>query len=245
MAVGETIIDFFRTSSAEKEFRKAIEQIIQDKPKNLSLYYLAFRHTSASKTTAIEGFKESNERLEYLGDSVLGMIVAEYLFKKYPFKDEGFLTEIRSRIVNRESLNQVARKAGLDKLITFEGTRNYVRTSMYGDAMEAFIGAIYLDRGFRFTKKFINTTLLPNYFDIDDLIKNNTNFKSSLLSWGQQENLTVEFVIVKENGSHHNREFIAQVVVNGEVVSEGGGWNKKKAEQEAARRACEKLKIGC
>lgn len=243
MAVGETIISYFRTTPEEKEFRKSIEQIIRDRPKNISLYSLAFRHTSASKKTPIKGFKESNERLEYLGDSVLGMIVAEYLFKKYPFKDEGFLTEIRSRIVNRESLNQVARKAGLDKLIRFEGSRDYRRTSMYGDAMEALIGAIYLDRGFRFTKSFIVKTLIPNYFDIDELIKNNTNFKSMLLSWGQQENVTVDFSIVKENGDHHNREFIAEVSVNGEKISKGGGWNKKKAEQEAARRACEKLKI--
>jgi ribonuclease-3 len=245
MAVGETIISYFRSTPEEKEFRKAIEQIIRDKPKNILLYSLAFRHTSASKKTSIEGFKESNERLEYLGDSVLGMIVAEYLFKKYPFKDEGFLTEIRSRIVNRESLNQVARKAGLDKLIRFEGARNHRRTSMYGDAMEALIGAIYLDRGFRFTKKFIVTTLIPNYFDIDELIKNNTNFKSILLSWGQQENVAVEFSIVQENGDYHNREFIAEVSVDGEVVSKGGGWNKKKAEQEAARRACEQLSIEC
>lgn len=244
MAVGETIIEFFRPDPEVKEFRKAIEQIIRDKPKNLSLYHLAFRHTSASKKTAIKGFKESNERLEYLGDSVLGMIVAEYLFKKYPFKDEGFLTEIRSRIVNRESLNQVARKAGLEALIKYEGhSVNHRRTSMYGDAMEALIGAIYLDRGFRFTKQFIVTTLIPNYFDIDELIKNNTNYKSILLSWGQQENAVVDFEIIKENGSYHHREFIAQVLVNGLEVSTGGGWNKKKAEQEAARRACEKLKI--
>jgi ribonuclease-3 len=114
---------------------------------------------------------------------------------------------------------------------------------MYGDAMEALIGAIYLDRGFRFTKKFIVTTLIPNYFDIDELIKNNTNFKSILLSWGQQENIAVEFSIVQENGDYHNREFIAEVSIDGETVSKGGGWNKKKAEQEAARRACEQLKI--
>lgn len=245
MAVGETIIGYFRANPEEKEFRKSIEQIIRDRPKNISLYTLAFRHTSASQKTSIQGFKESNERLEYLGDSVLGMIVAEYLFKKYPFKDEGFLTEIRSRIVNRESLNQVARKVGLDKLIRFEGTRDHRRTSMYGDAMEALIGAIYLDRGFRFTKKYIVKTLIPNYFDIDELIKNNTNFKSILLSWGQQENISVDFSIVKENGDYHNREFIAEVTVNGEKVSRGGGWNKKKAEQEAARRACEKLEIEC
>ncbi|MBA4851568.1 ribonuclease III [Emticicia sp. BO119] len=234
----------FKSSSKEREFRKAVEQIIGEKPSNPLLYQLAFRHTSASKETNIGGFRESNERLEYLGDSVLGMIVAEYLFKKYPFKDEGFLTEIRSRIVNRESLNQVARKIGLEKLIQFDGQRiAHNRTSMYGDAMEALIGAIYLDKGFRFTRSFILKKLIANYFDLDTVIQTNTNYKSILLSWAQQEGKKIAFEIVQENGKHHHKEFVAQVKVNGEAISTGGGWNKKKAEQEAARRACESLEI--
>lgn len=244
MAITENIIGFFTTDAKVKEFRKSIERIIGEKPGNDSLYYLAFRHTSASKNGIVEGFKESNERLEYLGDSVLGMIVAEYLFKKYPFKDEGFLTEIRSRIVNRESLNQVARKIGVDNLITFDGNRvSHGRTSMYGDAMEALIGAIYLDKGFRFTKKFIVKILIANYFDLDQVIKNNANFKSILLTWSQSLSKKVEFTIIKENGKHHSKEFVAQVTVDDEVISEGRGWNKKKAEQDAARKACEALKI--
>src|SRR5690606_795620 len=140
----------------------------------------------------------------YLGDSVLGMIVAEYLFKKYPFKDEGFLTEIRSRIVNRESLNVVARKIGVDNLITFDGNRvSQGRTSMYGDAMEALIGAVYLDKGFRFTKQFIIKILIANYFDLDKVIQNNANYKSILLTWAQSLSKKVEFTIIKENGKHH------------------------------------------
>lgn len=234
----------FKSGSKDREFRKAVEQIIGEKPSNPLLYQLAFRHTSASKETNIGGFRESNERLEYLGDSVLGMIVAEYLFKKYPFKDEGFLTEIRSRIVNRESLNQVARKIGLEKLIQFDGQRiAHNRTSMYGDAMEALIGAIYLDKGFRFTRSFILKKLIANYFDLDTVIQTNTNYKSILLSWAQQEGKKIAFEIVQENGKHHHKEFVAQVKVNGEAISTGGGWNKKKAEQEAARRACESLEI--
>lgn len=244
MAVGSTILDFFKLDSKEREFKKAVEQIIGEKPSNVLLYQLAFRHTSASKETSIKGFKESNERLEYLGDSVLGMIVAEYLFKKYPFKDEGFLTEIRSRIVNRESLNILARKLGLDVLIEFDGNRvAHTRTSMYGDAMEALIGAIYLDKGFRFSRKFILKKLLANYFDLDTVIQTNTNYKSSLLSWSQQEGKKVVFDIIQEKGKHHHKEFIAQVTVDGDAISQGSGWNKKKAEQDAARRACEALQI--
>lgn len=244
MAVTETILDYFKTDVKVKEFKKAVERIIGEKPKNASLYHLAFRHTSASKNSSIKGFKESNERLEYLGDSVLGMIIAEYLFKKYPLKDEGFLTEIRSRIVNRESLNQVARKIGLDDLITFDGNRvTHARTSMYGDAMEALIGAVYLDKGFRFTKSFIVKNLLANYYDLDEVIKNNANYKSILLTWSQSLGKNVEFAIIKENGKHHSKEFVAQVSVDNEVISEGRGWNKKKAEQDAARKATEALQI--
>ncbi len=242
--VSNSFWGFFKSDSKERSFRKSVEQIIGAKPGNPLLYQLAFRHTSASKETNIGGFRESNERLEYLGDSVLGMIVAEYLFKKYPFKDEGFLTEIRSRIVNRESLNILARKIGLERLIEFDGQRvAHNRTSMYGDAMEALIGAIYLDKGFRFTKKFILKKLIANYFDLDTVIQTNTNYKSILLSWSQQEGKKVTFDIIQENGKHHHKEFVAQVSVDGEAVSKGGGWNKKKAEQEAARRACEALEI--
>ena len=112
------ILALFRTGSPEdKKFKESIAHVIGDRPSNLGVYQLAFRHTSASRETAIKGFRESNERLEYLGDAVLGMVVAEFLFTKYPYKDEGFLTEIRSRIVNRESLNQISRKLGLDRLI--------------------------------------------------------------------------------------------------------------------------------
>ncbi len=243
MEVAKSIFGFFSKDAKIKEFRKSIEQIIGQKPKNDLLYQLAFRHTSASKQTKIDGFKESNERLEFLGDAVLGMVVAEYLFKKYPFKDEGFLTEIRSRIVNRESLNIVARKIGLDKLIEFDGQRNFHRTSMFGDAMEALIGAIYLDKGFIFTKKFIVSKLLSNHFDLDTVISNNSNYKSIILGWAQADGRKVEFLIVEEKGKNHSKEFIAQVLLDSEIISSGTGWNKKKAEQDASRRACEILSI--
>lgn len=231
------------TSSKLKEFNKAIELIIGTKPKNPLIYQLAFRHTSASKESNFKGFRESNERLEFLGDAVLGLIVGEYLFKKYPFKDEGFLTEIRSRIVNRESLNLIGRKLGLENLIESDGNKNFHRTSLLGDAMEALIGAIYLDKGFNFTRKFVVSTLIPNHFNLDEVISTNTNYKSSILTWAQSEGKKVEFVIVEEKGKNHSREFVAQVLVDSEVISQGNGWNKKKAEQDASRRACEILKI--
>lgn len=234
---------FFGGEENGKPFSKTIELIIGSKPKNILIYKLAFRHTSASKEELIKGFKESNERLEFLGDAVLGLIVGEYLFKKYPFKDEGFLTEIRSRIVNRESLNLVGKKLGLEELIESEGTKSFYRTSVLGDAVEALVGAVYLDKGFKFAQKFVVSTLLSNHYDLDQVISNNTNYKSVILTWAQSEGKKVEFRIVEDKGKSHSREFVAQVLVDSEIVSSGNGWNKKKAEQDASRRACETLKI--
>lgn len=234
---------FGSSNNKFKDFNRAIEIIIGSKPQNPLIYQLAFRHTSASKESNFKGFRESNERLEFLGDAVLGLIIGEYLFKKYPFKDEGFLTEIRSRIVNRESLNNVGRKLGLENLIESDGNKNFHRTSLLGDAMEALIGAIYLDKGFKFTQKFVVSNLIQNHFNLEEVISTNTNYKSSVLTWAQSEGKKVEFVIVEEKGKNHSREFVAQVLIDSEIISHGNGWNKKKAEQDASRRACEILKI--
>jgi len=240
------ILNFFKPGrvSPEKKFRQAIELVIGEKAANIGLYELAFRHTSVSKETSIKGFKESNERLEFLGDSVLGMVIAEYLFKKFPYKDEGFLTEIRSRIVNRETLNQISRKIGLDRLIEYDGTRRGMppNSSMYGDALEALVGAVYLDKGFRFTRKFITKELLTHY-DLDALIQNNTNYKSRIIEWAQREGKEIRFEILEEKGTRHFREFISQIMVDGAPFAKGNGFSKKKAEQSAAEKAFQLLEL--
>ncbi len=238
------IIDFFSSDPKDKKLKNAVEHIIGENPSNLMLYRLAFMHSSVSKETIAKGYKDSNERLEFLGDSVLGMITAEYLFKKFPFKGEGFLTEIRSRMVSRESLNVVARKIGLDRLVEYDGNRKTVltRTSMYGDALEALIGAIYLDKGFRFTRSFIIKKILTQHFDIETVVQNNPNFKSIVIEWAQREGKPIRFEIIEE-GSKHNKEFTATIFVNEEAFSIGQGYSKKKAEQTAAMKACEKLEI--
>ena len=218
--------------------------LIGTTPNNLNLYRLAFLHASASKDSVAKSYKESNERLEFLGDSVLGMITAAYLFKKFPFKDEGFLTEIRSRMVSRESLNVLGRKLGLDEVIEYENQKKTIlsRSSMYGDALEAFIGAIYLDKGFAFTQNFIISKILTQYFDLEIVVQNNPNFKSLLIEWAQKEGKKVLFSL-DEEGLHHNKEFTAFVLLDGEKISEGKGYSKKKAEQTAAMKACEELGI--
>jgi ribonuclease-3 len=228
----------------EKFLKKSVTHLLGSSPNNLNLYRLAFLHASASKDSVAKSYKESNERLEFLGDSVLGMITAAYLFKKFPFKDEGFLTEIRSRMVSRESLNVLGRKLGLDEVIEYENQKKIIlsRSSMYGDALEAFIGAVYLDKGFAFTQNFIISKILTQYFDLEIVVQNNPNFKSLLIEWAQKEGKKVLFTL-DEEGLHHNKEFTAFVLLDGEKISEGKGYSKKKAEQTAAMKACEELGI--
>ncbi len=227
-----------------KKLKSAIRSIVGKSPLNLDLYILATRHVSVAKENS-NGFKESNERLEYLGDAILGAVVAEYLFKKFPFQDEGFLTEIRSRIVNRESLNTLGRKIGLDKLIEFDSNRktNLSHRSLHGDTMEALVGAVYLDRGFTDCKRFIIKKLLIPYYDLEQIVKNNPNYKSRIIEWAQKESKSVEFKLLDIQNLRHHKEFIVQLLVDGEPLGKGYGSNKKKAEQNAAQKSCEMLNL--
>jgi ribonuclease-3 len=237
--------DLFKFSEAgkEKKFVSAIAQITGQTPSNIDLYKLAVSHTSVAKENQ-SGFKNSNERLEYLGDAVLGAVVAEYLFKKFPYKNEGFLTEIRSRIVNRESLNTVGRKIGLNRVVEFNGGRSInTHKSLYGDALEALVGAVYLDKGFKRCKKFILHKIIQPHFDIEEIISMNLNFKSILIEWAQKDNKAIKFIIINEIGSTHQKEFTAQVIIDDEAISTGTGFSKKKAEQAAAEKACGELGI--
>jgi ribonuclease-3 len=235
----------FSDSAKEKKFVQTIAQITGQTPYNIDLYKLAVAHTSAAKENFNPGIKNSNERLEYLGDAVLGAVVAEYLFKKFPYKNEGFLTEIRSRIVNRESLNNVGKKIGLNKIVEYNGGKNIVisHKSLYGDALEALVGAVYLDKGFKSCKKFILKKLIQPHFDLEEIVEMNSNFKSILIEWAQKDNKAIKFIIINELGHTHQKEFTAQVIIDDEPISIGKGHSKKKAEQAAAEKACEALKV--
>ncbi len=226
-------------SSEEKNLRLVVESITGKKPITLKLYKLAIKHSSSSETDKY-GRKESYERLEYLGDAYLGAIIAEFLYKKYPFKDEGFLTEIRSRIVNRESLNQLGRKLGLEKIMKVDQKNGLHRhKSIYGDIMEALIGAIYLDHGFAFCKHFILRKLIEPNFDIDKLINENPNFKSQIIEWSQKNGKDLRFETENVTEKGNFKEFEVSLYIENELVEKGHGPNKKKAEQSAARKALE------
>ena len=205
---------------------------------------LAMRHSSVV-TEPRKGFIESNERLEYLGDAVLGMVVAEYLFTKFPFKDEGFLTEIRSRIVNRESLNALARTIGLADIIRYSSVqkaKNQSFKSIYGNALEALIGAVFLDKGYKVCRTFILKKLIL-HFDINDVINNDKNFKSKLIEWSQKESKTVTFKVEEIDTEKNFKRFEANIILNRKKISTGYGLTKKKAEQDAAEKSCQILKI--
>lgn len=227
-------------SAQDRQLARALRTILGVSPANLRLYHLALKHKSLA-TVLPNGFRNSNERLEYLGDAVLGTIVADYLFRKYPFEQEGFLTEMRSRIVNRESLNNLGRQLGLESLVKFDAkVRKESYRSIFGNALEALIGAIYLDYGYEVTTQFVEKRILHGYIDFKQLVSTPHNFKSLLIEWAQKNNKKVSFEITgHEDAQYH--DFSADLYLDKDIVSNGRGTSKKKAEQDACRKAWDKL----
>jgi len=230
--------------SPNRKYVKALKNLLGFVPGNLSLYRLAFRHKSVA-TNVRKGVKNSNERLEFLGDAVLGSVVAEVLFKLYPYEDEGFLTELRSKIVSRVNLNMLARKLGFDKLIEYDSRMvgNSRQGSLLGDAFEALVGAVYLDKGYDFTKNFLVNHIIKSHIDIHQLEKTETNFKSKLIEWCQRHGKDVSFDLTENQEGESNKLFTVRASVDGEILGMGKEFNKKNAEKLAAEKACETLGI--
>jgi len=222
--------------SPNKELLSSIKNIFGFYPSNLFLYQLAFRHKSAP-SKIVQGRKISNERLEYLGDAILGSVVATYLFKKYPTKDEGFLTKMRSKIVSRSSLNQLALKLGFKKFIQSKGSNLTKSKSIFGNAFEAFIGALYLDKGYSFTEKVIVNRIINLHFDLDQLEKEDKNYKSRLIEWSQKNKRLLEYKLQNDTESKPGKFYSVDVEIDGEKISDGQGYSIKEAEQNGARKA--------
>lgn len=222
--------------SENKALLFCIKNIFGFYPGNIFLYKLALRHKSVAKET-LNGFKLSNERLEYLGDAVLGSVVADYLFKTFPYKDEGFLTEMRSRIVSRSQLNKLGMKLGLAKLVISSPDSKSQCKSMSGDAFEAFIGALYIDRGYNFAKKIIIERIISVHLDIDELVIQDANYKSMLIEWGQKEKKEVEFNVVEEIGEGFKKQYMVEVCIEKEKVAEAQDYSIKGAEKLSAEKA--------
>ncbi len=226
-------------STPDRQLLLQLEHLLGFTPVNVTYYKLAFMHRSRPDEAT-----DSNERLEFLGDAILGAIVAEYLFKKYPYQPEGYLTELRSRIVRRETMNNVALRMGLNKMVQYnQNDRSLSRSHIFGNALEALIGAVYLDKGFIKTRKFILNQIIRAYIDLDTMESTDTNYKNQLLSWAQRNNHILSFETIGEKTEGTRKLFTVGIMINAELVAEGTGFNKKEAGQVAAQKALERLNI--
>ncbi len=237
-------MSIFCKYKGNEAFYSFFKNILGFTPRKTDIYQIALIHRSMSQET-LQGRKINNERLEYLGDAVLGAIVAEYLYKKYPFQGEGFLTEMRSKIVSRANLNKLAQKIGLSQLVQYNKEQQGVFKSIDGDAFEALVGAIYLERGFQFTRKVIIDRVMKVHLDIDALSHKEWNFKSKIIDWGQRNRKKVSFEVIhsgypsKSNGSR--REYQVQVLIDGDPQESAIEYSIKAAEQLAAEKTYKKL----
>ena len=224
----------------DKELARRLKQLIGFVPIHLSLFKLAFFHKSTF--TSRDYAVANNERLEFLGDAVLSTIVGEYLFKKYPTSDEGFLTKMRSKIVKRNSLDDIADKMGLDLfLANYNQTR--LSKSMLGNALEALVGAVYIEVGYQKTRTFVVRRILRKYLDIHELESFDDNYKSQLLEWCQKNGRAIEYKVVAKYKSEKREKFKVAVFVDGKKHGTADDFNKKSAEQLASERAMTALGI--
>ncbi len=233
----EFIIAFFEFDKKKKEFRKQLQNVLGFSPSDLSLYKTALSHRSVR-----EGADENNERLEFLGDAVLSSVIGHYLFRKYPYKGEGFLTEMRSKMVNRHKLNEIALKMGLKKITFYNKLDNALKISqIFGNTLEALIGAVYLDKGYNKTQKWVEDYIISPHLFTDDLESIEINIKNKLYGWANKNGKQLEFETLEEKFENGRRLFTIGATVDGELLSQAKGYNKKDASQIAAQMAVEKL----
>jgi ribonuclease-3 len=231
------LTNFFFSNKEQSTFKKQLKNVLGFIPGNIDLYKIALSHRSIKEFS-----EENNERLEFLGDAVLSSIIAHYLFKKYPYKDEGFLTEMRSKMVNRQKLNEIALKMGLKKISLYNKNDHALKISqIFGNTLEALIGAVFLDKGYNKTQKWVeNYIILPHLF-INELENIEINIKNKLYGWASKNGKSVEFATLNESLEKGRRLFTIAATVDGQIVAQAKGFNKKDASHLAAQMAVEKL----
>ncbi|MGC4235435.1 MAG: ribonuclease III [Niabella sp.] len=230
------IRDLF-TRNTNASLKKELKNILGFVPDNFALYKTALTHRSVS-----EGVDENNERLEYLGDAILSAIIADYLFRRYPYHGEGFLTEMRSKMVNRQQLNDVAVKMGLKKISRFNKLDSCLKTShIFGNTLEALVGAIYLDYGYKRTYRWVQDYIITPHMFMDELEVREINHKNKLYGWANRNGKTLEFVTLDERVENGRRLFTVAAVVDGKTIAQGTAFNKKDASQIAANTAIDSL----
>lgn len=225
-----------------KKLSSTLKEILGFQPGNLELYRLAFLHKSAIQNNGESDKVFNNERLEFLGDALLGAIVTEYLYLSFPFKDEGFLTRVRSKIVSRQHLNFLADKMGLIHFLVKDKSK-YEGSSIYGNALEALIGSIYLDKGFKTVKKFIINRLFKLYINVEELINTEFDYKSKLTQWAQKEKKVLEFRILADKKYSESEKYHIGIFVDSALMGECNHSSKKIAEQTAAARVWNHIEL--
>jgi ribonuclease-3 len=226
----------------KREFGSRLRKILGFRPGNLRLYEVAFIHRSASYTLP-DGKRVNNERLEYLGDAVLDAILSDYLFEKFPDANEGFMTKIRSRIVNRDVLNQLALSMGIDNILISNVNSLHNSKNLCGDALEALIGSVFIDKGFKKTKKLFIKKVFSKYLDLYTIVSTDTDYKSLVFEWVQKNCANLLFTYNEEYDSSNKKAFFTTTLfINKEEFGQGHGVSKKEAEQEASQKAWKKIK---
>lgn len=226
----------------KREFGSRLRKILGFKPGKLRLYEIAFIHRSASYRLP-DGQRINNERLEYLGDAILDAILSDYLFENFPDASEGLLTKIRSRIVNRDSLNQLSLSMGINKILVSNVSSANTTKNLYGDALEALIGALFIDKGFRKTKKFFIRKVFRKYLDLEEIISTDTDYKSMVFEWVQKNKANLIFTYNEEYDFESRKSlFTTTLLINREEFGKGTGSSKKEAEQEASAGAWKRIK---
>lgn len=223
-------------SDKDEDFILALKKILGFRPRNVDLYKKAFTHSSLNKT-GNKGFPLNYERLEFLGDAILGAIIANYLFNTIPKGDEGYLTQMRSKIVSREHLNELGRDFGLLDFVKSNIPNKNFGDNIHGNLFEALVGAVHLDRGYRFTEKLIYNRVIEPYVDIERLEGKITSYKSVLIEWCQKNKNKIKFSNYEDTGNDSLKHFSVKLFINNELVSKGRSTSKKKAEEIASKRA--------
>lgn len=224
----------------KSSFYQNIFSITSLHPKELSHYELAFRHSSASEQKG-KTFIQNNQRLEFLGDSILGYVMADMLYHLYPEKDEGFLTSMRSKVVSRRTLNRIGNEMGLPAMTIANLDKHKKAKSLSGDVLEALIGAVLLDQGFAKCRLFIEDVIIANYIDFVELESAIFSYKSYIIEYAQKNKLEFNFKLIKEEGKNHNLTFTISLFLGEEEVGTAAGASKKRAEEAASKIAYERL----
>jgi ribonuclease-3 len=227
-------------SRKERESYLLLYSILGFVPGNIKLYKMAMTHSSSAS-----GSKKlsCNERLEFLGDAVLSSVTADFLYSNFRKEREGFLSKSRSNLVCRERLNELAIEIGLDKFVSACDLPQQHNSYVYGNALEALIGAVYIDKGYKYCRRFLLDRVFSQLSDIEAVVKSDKNYKSRLIEWGQKNHKEIEFRLVSEEIRRDGAYFVCEVEVEGEPCGRGEGYSKREAQQKAARLSIEKLGV--